>query len=381
MVRLGTAIVEAVAWHYGPREVLTRLSDPHWFQAFGCVLGMDWHSSGITTSVVTALKIGLNPIAHQLGLYVCGGRGAQSRRTPEELLRVADSSGLDGAALVQASRLTAKVDNTAVQDGFQLYLHSFIVSREGDWIVIQQGMNPALRLARRYHWLSTNLRSFVEEPHAAVIGRNQGLILNLTHRDAAPTRTALVAMTAEPPARMAHEAQRVLLRREHAVRAGDVDLKRLAAVLVTAHDARVNDFASLLLCRGLGPRTLQALTLVSEVIHGTPSRFEDPARFSMAHGGKDGHPFPVPIKVYDQSIAVLKNAVRLAKLGRSDKLKALYVLDCLARRAEAYEPAVDFEAYLNYERAISHTLRGRTAGPATDTRGLQCGVNAVLFRH
>lgn len=366
MVSLGTAIVESVAWHYGRREVLTRLSDPYWFQAFGCVLGMDWHSSGITTSVLSALKRGINPIANELGLYVCGGRGAQSRRTPDELLRVADANSLDGTALVRCSRLAAKVDNTAVQDGFQLYLHCFIVSRDGDWTVVQQGMNPDVRLARRYHWLSTNLRSFVEEPHTAVVGRNQGLILNLTHHDADPTRNALVGMTRESPDSLAAESRKILMSREHAVRPRDVDMKRLAAVLVTAHDTGVQDFASLLLCQGLGPRTLQSLTLVSEVIHGTPSRFDDPARFSMAHGGKDGHPFPVPTRVYDQSISVLRDAVGKAKLGNSDKLRAIQCLDRFVRRAEESEPQLDFNAYLARERATSHLHGGRTVtGPVT----------------
>lgn len=360
MVTLGTSIIEAVALQYGTREVLARLSDPYWFQAFGCVLGMDWHSSGITTSVVTALKLGLNPIASELGLYVCGGRGAQSRKTPGELIRISDSRGLDGPSLVRASRLTAKVDNTAIQDGFQLYLHSFIVSREGDWAVIQQGMNPDSRLARRYHWLSTNVRSFVEEPHTAVVGRNQGLILNLTHRDAALTRTSLVAMTTEPPEKMALHARQVLMSREHAVHARDIDLKRLAAVLVTAHDTGVQDFASLLLCPGLGARTLQSLTLVSEVIHGTASRFDDPARFAMAHGGKDGHPFPVPIKVYDKSISVLRDAVSKARLGNADKLEAIRSLDRFVRRAEESDPHVDFDAYIAHERAISRQYCGRT---------------------
>ena len=360
MAQLGTAVVEAIVWHYGRKEALTRLSDPYWFQAFGCVLGMDWHSSGITTCVVSALKRGLNPIANELGIYVCGGRGAQSRKTPDELEALSDSVGLDGPALVRSSRLTAKVDNTAVQDGFQLYLHSFIVSRDGDWTVIQQGMNPDSRTARRYHWLSSNLRSFVDEPHAAVVGDNLGLILNLTHHAAEPTRDALVEMTAEHPTRMATESRRVLMSRDHGVRARDVDLKRLAAVLATAHDSNVQDFASMLLCQGLGPRTLQSLTLVSEVIHGTPSRFLDPARFSMAHGGKDGHPFPVPTKVYDESIRVLRDAVGHAKLDRSDKLKAIQCLDRFVRRAEAADASVDFDAYLSHERATSYQHGGRT---------------------
>lgn len=373
MVKLGTAVVEAIAWHYGRGEVLTRLSDPYWFQAFGCVLGMDWHSSGITTSVMNALKLGLNPIAGELGLYVCGGRGAQSRQTPDELARIGDATGLDGTALARASRLTAKVDNTAVQDGFQLYLHSFVVSRDGDWTVIQQGMRPANRLARRYHWHSAHVRSFVDQPHTAVVGRNQGLILNLAHHDADPTRRALVGLSREHPGKLAVESRRILMSRDHAVRARDVNLKRLAAVLAAAHDAEVQDFASMLLCPGLGPRTLQSLTLVSEVIHGTPSRFEDPARFAMAHGGKDGHPFPVPLDVYDRSIRVLRDAVhRARRLDRSDKLRAIRCLDRHVRRVEAASPDVDFDAFIRHERAQSHAHGGRTVqGPAPGPRQLE----------
>lgn len=363
MAALGAAIVEAIVCHYGRREVLVRLSDPYWFQALGCVLGMDWHSSGITTSVLGALKRGLNPLARELGLTVCGGRGAQSRRTPAELLEVASRTGLDGDALVRSSRLSAKVDNTAVQDGFQLYLHGFIVTADGEWAVVQQGMNPERRMARRYHWLSTALPSFVDSPHAAVVGENQGLILNLVHHEAEPTRRALVAIAGEHPDRMAAEARRVVMARHHDVRPADVDLKRLAAVLVTAYDRGVRDFASLLLSPGLGPRTLQALTLVSEVIHGTPSRFEDPARFSMAHGGKDGHPFPVPLRVYDESIGVLREAVGRARLGNTDKLQAIRTLDRFVQRAEARDAAtVDFEGFIARERAASPQLGGRTVG-------------------
>jgi len=380
MVRLSAAIVEAIVSHYGRAEVLTRLSDPYWFQAFGCVLGMDWHSSGITTSVVSALKRGLNPIANELGVYVCGGRGTQSRKTPEELLRVGDAAGVDGLALGRASRLVAKVDNTAVQDGFQLYLHAFVVTREGQWAVIQQGMNPSSRMARRYHWLSSRVRSFVDEPHAAVVGRNQGLILNLTHHAAEPTRDSLVTLAEAAPARVLAESRHVLMSRDHAVRASDVDLRRLGAVLVAAHDAGVRDFASLLLCPGLGPRTLQSLVLVSEVIHGTPSRFEDPARFAMAHGGKDGHRFPVPLRVYDESIRVLREGVNRAKLGNTDKLDAIRCLDRLARRAEAAETCVDFDAFLRHERATSPDYGGRTVfGPARPPKERPAGPSQMEF--
>ena len=367
MALLGGAVVEAIVWHYGRAEVLRRLGDPYWFQALGCVLGMDWHSSGITTSVMGALKRAVNPISEELGIYVCGGRGKQSRRTPEELLQVADQTGLDGAALVRSSKLSAKVDNTAVQDGFQLYLHSFIVTEDGEWAVVQQGMNPEAGMARRYHWLSSSLPSFVDTPHTAVVGENQGLILNLTHHEAEPTRGAVTTFAGEHPDRVLREIRQAILPRHHDVRAQDVDLKRLGAVLATAHDDGVQDFASLLLTPGLGPRTLQSLTLVSEVIHGTPSRFDDPARFSFAHGGKDGHPFPVPLKIYDESITVLRDAISKAKLGRTDKIKAVQCLDRFVRRAEKLDPKVNFDRVVAHERNASYRYGGRTVlGPAGD---------------
>jgi hypothetical protein len=362
MAALGGAVVEAVVWHYGRRELLCRLSDPFWFQALGCVMGMDWHSSGITTSVMGALKRSVNERSRELGVYVCGGRGRHSRRTPQELLEVAASTGLDGEALVRSSRLSAKVDNTAVQDGFQLYLHSFVLTADGDWAVVQQGMNPERRMARRYHWLSTALDSFVDTPHTAVVGENQGLILNLTHHEAEPARQAIASFPRERPDAVVGEVRRVALARRHEVLARDVSLRRLGAVLAAAHDRAVGDFAELLLSPGLGPRTLQALALVSEVIHGAPARFEDPARFSFAHGGKDGHPFPVPLKVYDRSIEVLRDALDKAKLGRTDKLNAVRQLERFVRRAESdLDPRVNWDRLLAHERARSSEWGGRVA--------------------
>jgi len=356
MAALGGAIVEAMVWHYGRGEFIARLSDPWWFQAFGCVLGMDWHSSGVTTSVLGALKRSLNPLSRELGIYICGGRGGRARRTPDELNAAAEANGLDGASLVRASRLVARVDNNAVQDGFQIYLHVFALTADGEWAVIQQGMNPELGMARRYHWLSRGLRSFVEEPHAAVVGENQGLIINLTHREAEDARNILPQMCREPPRTILREAARIIMPSRHDVRAKDVDLARLGAVLATAHDYGANDFASLLLCPGLGPRTLRALVLISEVIHGTRSRFADPARFSFAHGGKDGHPFRVPLDVYDTSIRVLRDAVAKARLGRTDKLAAVRVLDRIARAAEAHcRFDVDFDGLTRAEKAASNT--------------------------
>lgn len=421
MMVLGTLIVESLIQNYGKKEVLRRMSDPLWFQSLGSVMGMDWHSSGITTSVMYALKRGINPRAKELGLYICGGRGKYSRRTPEELLALAESSGLNGDDLVRSSRLCAKVDNTAVQDGFQLYQHNFILSSEGDWAVVQQGMNENSKTARRYQWCSANIKSFVEEPHTAVTGENQGEILNLTDKNASGTRSSIMDFTKETPDRVIHEIKKIaepdssfsvgfggsskvvakksdsssaqgllfpefadssspekikleineneiihserniILSRHHEVRQEDVDLKRLGAVLATAYESQPQNFESLLLTPGLGPRTLQSLTLVSEVIHGTPSRFSDPARFSFAHGGKDGHPFPVPLKVYDESIRVLKDSIEKSRLGYNDKSECLRRLHQTALNIEKKcEPRADFEAALNHEKEHSKEWGGRT---------------------
>jgi hypothetical protein len=346
---------------YGTGEALRKLSDPLWFQSFGAVLGMDWHSSGITTSVMGALKKALNPISRQLGLYVCGGRGKHARQTPVELMKIADETGFDGNQLVKSSKLTAKIDNTAIQDGFQLYLHSFIVDKNGDWSVIQQGMNGQNRMARRYHWHSKNIKSFVEEPHTGVCGINQGLILNLVHEQALETKTSILKMSQEGPGRLIPECKKILLPAHHEVKHTDVNLKRLGAIIALAYETGPADFESLLLLKGLGPKTLRSLTLVSEVIHGTPSRFEDPARFSIAHGGKDGHPFPVQTKTYDESVEVLKNAIQHAKLGQLDKQKAIKKLQDIARGLEKrFVPNNNFYKYLEKERQESADYGGRT---------------------
>ncbi|HXE05231.1 MAG TPA: DUF763 domain-containing protein, partial [Bryobacteraceae bacterium] len=331
MQRLGTAITESVIYNYGAAEFLTRLSDPFWFQAMGSVMGMDWHSSGITTSVMGALKRGVNPRAKEFGLYICGGRGKQSRKTPAELLTVADSEGLPGSDLVRASRLTARVDNNAIGDGFQIYLHNFAVTAAGDWAVVQQGMNQSSGLARRYHWHSASVRDFVSEPHSAIVGQSEGTILNLVDRRAKPAQEALLAIASENPDKTISEVQRLSMPRHHDVRATDVDLKRLGAVLAVSYERQLRDFASLLLTENLGPRTLQTLALVAEVIHGAPSRFSDPARFSFALGGKDRHPFPVPLKTYDESLSVLRRSLDQAKLGRTDKIDGFKRLDGLVR--------------------------------------------------
>src|SRR4051812_19360132 len=361
MTILGTGIAESVIHHYGISEFLSRLSDPFWFQALGSVMGMDWHSSGITTSVLGALKRGLNPRAHELGLYFCGGRGRHSRNTPDELRAVADRRGLNGDELVRTSRLTARVDNNAIADGFQIYLHTFVVSVSGEWAVVQQGMNEASGLARRYHWHSATIRDFTSEPHTAIVGEPQGEIMNLVDAASRPAQSALLEIVHEHPDTTIAEARRLVMPRHHDVRAPDVDLKRLGAVLAVAYERDLRDFASLLLLENLGPRTLQSLALVAEVVHGAPSRFSDPARFSFAHGGKDGHPFPVPLKTYDQSIRVLRRALESAKVGDTDKLDGFRRLNGFVRAVESQcEPRADFDAALEHERRISKSVGGRT---------------------
>ena len=361
MVSLGTGIAESVVQHYGRAELLTRLSDPFWFQALGCTIGMDWHSSGITTSVMGALKRGLNPKARDLGVFICGGRGRHSRNTPAELRAIADRAGLDGDALVRASRLTARIDNNAIDDGFQIYLHSFVLTAEGEWAVVQQGMNSASRLARRYHWHSAAVRDFTADPHTAIVGEHRGTIRNLVDRRAESAQHALLAIARSDPSRTLDEVRRLEMPRRHQVRATDVNARRLGAVLALAHERDLRDFASFLLLEQLGPRTLQSLALVAEVIHGAPTRFDDPARFSFAHGGKDGHPFPVPLKIYDQSIAVLRRSLDTARLDRSEKTDGMKRLEAFTRAIEQRRaPDADVAATIAHERATSRALGGRT---------------------
>ncbi|MCR5605683.1 MAG: DUF763 domain-containing protein [Treponema sp.] len=391
MMLLAGEIIEVLLLNYGRKEVLRRLSDPLWFQSFGAVLGMDWHSSGITTSVMYALKRAINKRSNEYGLYVCGGRGKYSRNTPDELLVLSDKTGLDGQALVRNSKLCAKVDNTAVQDGFQLYQHNFIVSSDGDWAVVQQGMNTDNKTARRYHWCSSNITSFVDSPHTGITGENCGLILNLTDSAACATRNCILDMSRENPDRMIREissvincaektsgqlelfdspentelivenSRNIILPVRHEVKAEDIDIKRLGAVLATSYTSNPADFESLLLTKGLGPRTLQSLTLVSEVIYGTPSRFTDPARFSFAHGGKDGNPFPVPVKIYDESIRILHESIEKSKLGYNDKSECIKRLHKTSLQIERNcSPEVDFDKAIEHEKNNSHYWGGRT---------------------
>jgi len=341
---------------------------------------MDWHSSGITTSVMGALKRAINPLSRQLGIYICGGKGASSRLAPEEICKVCDSTGLDAVQLVRCSKLSAKVDNTVVQDGFQLYLHNFVLSDEGQWTVIQQGMSQHSSMARRYHWHSAGLHSFVEEPHTAICGANQGEILNLADRQALPARDAVLSLTREKPELMMQDIQQLVLPSHHDVRTEDVDLRRLGAILWLAFDKQPADFEELLLLEGVGPRTLQSLALVSEVIHGTPSRFRDPARFAFAHGGKDGHPFPVPLKVYDETIGILQTAIQKAKIGQSDRIEAIRQLSTVAQRAEEhFTPAGGLDELIEKERQDSWKYGGRTVDGHAQPPEQQKGRQLRLF--
>ncbi|MCD7100299.1 DUF763 domain-containing protein [Stenotrophomonas sp. MMGLT7] len=430
MTRLGAVMCQAIVHAYGRDELLRRLAHPFWFQSFGAVMGMDWHSSGITTSVIGALKRGLAPLAGELGIHVCGGRGRHSRATPDELLAVGELTGIDGAALARASRLVAKVDSAAVQDGFDLYLHGFIVSDDGRWVVVQQGMNGARKQARRYHWLSEGLESFVDAPHAAIDGPGQGRIVNLADHRAAAAREAQVELLRQlaPEAiarefvkleaaqedardRTAHSLDRSRAPRRdggarhgpapaaveampvtgdlfggvpatdpapelqpwhphgqphlsmadhHDVRRQDVVVRRLHGALAAAAECGPQDFAELLQVPGVGARTVRSLAMVAEVLHGTPCRFSDPARFSLAHGGKDRHPFPVPTLVLDQTIGVLKTALAQARLGNEEKLEAIRRLDAQARRLEATASGPSVEEYIAQERLDSHRYGGRS---------------------
>ncbi|MBV7481841.1 DUF763 domain-containing protein [Bordetella sp. BOR01] len=385
MSRLGAVIAQAIVHHYGRDEFLRRLAHPFWFQSFGAVMGMDWHSSGITTSVIGALKRGLQPLSGELGIHVCGGRGQHSRKTPHELATVGERVGIDGDALARASRLVAKVDSAAVQDGFDLYLHGFIVTDDGHWTVVQQGMNDGSGLARRYHWLSEDLQSFVDAPHAAIDGVNQGRIVNLTDRRAAASRQGQLALLheqgpgfivqeatilaaqqapAEMPSPAPEPAQLSLphlaMPAHHDVRPKDVNMQRLHGALAAAAESGPVDFADLLLVPGIGARTVRSLALVAEVVHGTPCRFSDPARFSLAHGGKDRHPYPVPCAIYDQTINVLKSAVGKAALGNDERLQALRRLDQQARRLEKAARGPALPEFVEQERQASAAYGGRS---------------------
>ncbi|HJU73514.1 MAG TPA: DUF763 domain-containing protein [Gemmatimonadaceae bacterium] len=328
MAKLAPEIVEAIVIEHGRSALLQRLSDPFWFQAFGCVLGFDWHSSGVTTTVCGALKTGLAPRACALGLYVAGGKGKASRDTPNELLTIGSRLGVDGVRLAYNSRIAAKVDTAAVQDGFGIYHHTFIVSSDGEWAVVQQGMRDSDSSARRYHWLGSKVNDFVNEPHAAIATNgSEQRVLNMVAAESTDARQASAEFARTEPRLVDREIARVItlaLPSRHWVDIKrDVNPAHLRKVLLSTYESCPQDFESLLSLRGVGPSAVRALALVAEVVYGKPASMRDPARFSFAHGGKDGHPYPVNRADYDNSIDWLRGAVSRARIGRTDRLDAL----------------------------------------------------------
>lgn len=334
MVRLAREILVLMSEEFGTGEVLRRLSDPHWFQALGCLLGFDWHSSGLTTTTCGALKEALREVGPEIGLFAAGGKGAVSRRTPEEIVFWAEKEGMEAAPLVYASRMSAKVDSAALQDGFQIYHHAFFFDRAGRWCVVQQGMREETHLARRYHWLSEGLKSFVVEPHQGVVGAQAKLVLNLVAKEAEPAREVIPELAQKPPDLLVKELGRLKalkLPERHAVLIADIDPRRLESVFLRTYEAQAQNFEELLGVPGLGAKGLRALALLSELVYGAPASFRDPARFSYAHGGKDGTPYPVDRETYDRTIAVLERAVRRARLGEREELARLRELPLLFR--------------------------------------------------
>jgi len=334
MVRLSREIVIYLAGEYGTREVLRRLSDPFWFQAFGCVLGFDWHSSGVTTTVCGAVKEAIKDIDADLGFFAAGGKGSVSRKTPHQIADACERIGRDAQPLVYASRTAAKVDSAAVQDGYQLYHHVFFFTAGGDWCVVQQGMSDANRMARRYHWLSEHVASFVDEPHEAVCCDARGETLNLVAHENDSVRRASAELAAQKPELTLRALEAAPLRRDPAARTLvmprrhelfpelDVASPYLEKILLKTYERAPQDFESLLGIEGVGPKTLRALALASELVHGTPATMSDPARFSFAHGGKDGTPFPVDKLTYDKTIEILNKAINRSAIDRSEKVSA-----------------------------------------------------------
>ncbi len=326
MAALSREIILAITGEFGPRELLARISDPYWFQALGCVLGFDWHSSGVTTTVTGALKEGLRGLEEEAGVFLAGGKGAASRKTPAQIEELSALSGVDPAPLVYASRISAKVDNAAVQDGYQLYHHVFAFTGSGEWAVVQQGMNEESRTARRYHWFSGSLADIVVEPHAAVCCDRVGPALNLTAEESEGARTACAEIARETPEKVAAEIEKIrslAMPDRHQVTPADIDPKRLHRTLIATFERQPEDFETLLGLGGVGPKTIRALSLVSEIVYGKPPSYRDPARFSFAHGGKDGTPFPVDRKAFERTIDVMKKAIESAKVGNPFRLEAI----------------------------------------------------------
>ena len=383
MGKMGSAIVESIVQNYGKSEVLTRLSNPNWFQAFGAVMGMQWNSSGVTAAVLGSLKGKINPMSSDLGIHILGGKGKYSYYAPNQIKRVSDKHGLKGDELVHACQLTRRVDNNAVQDGYNLYQQYFILTDEGEWTGITQGMNTTTRRARRYHWHSPTVRSFVDDPHKGIVGVKGDPIINLADSRADFARTNIVGLTKEKPSEVLEAYKSISLPNHHEVQESDVNMKRLGAVLQMAYNRDIDNFEDLLMLKGVGPKTLKSLALVSEVVHGDSTRFEDPARFSFAVGGKDGRPHPVDTESYDETIEILKDSVEKSKLGYSDKSKALKRLHKATMKTESnlspfsfLEDLIEME-WKDAEKNGGMTFMGKTIKGIT--RAVMSIQNQILY--
>jgi len=361
MGNMGLAIVESVVQNYGKSEMLTRMSDPNWFQAFGAVMGMQWNSSGVTASVLGSLRRKTNPRAKELGIYILGGKGRYSYYAPNQIRNVSNQHGLKGNELVKSCYLTRKIDNNAIMDGYNLYQQYFILTDEGEWTNISQGMNTKTRRARRYHWHSPTVRSFVDDPHTGIVGKKGKPIINLVDSRADNVRNNIINLTHEKPMKVLNECKKMSLPNRHDVRESDVNMKRLGAVLEMAYNNGIDNFEDLMMLKGVGPKTLKSLALVSEVIHGDSSRFEDPSRFSFAVGGKDGRPHPVDTKAYDETIEMLQDSVEKSKLGYNDKSKAIKRLHRATKDVESrFTPVSFLEDLLDIEWKDSEKNGGMT---------------------
>ena len=380
---MGNAIVESVVDNYGKSEVLTRMSDPNWFQALGAVMGMQWNSSGVTAAVLGSLKPQINPKANDLGLYILGGKGKYGWSVPNQVRRISDKHNLNGDDLAKSSQLTSRVDNNAVQDGYNLYQQYFIVTDEGEWTSITQGMNKNTRRARRYHWHSPTVKSFVETPHTGIVGEKGQPVLNLTDSKADMLRTNMVGLTKEKPFEVLGHYKDIVMPNRHDVREQDVNMTRLGSVLNMAYNSDIENFEDLVMMKGVGPRTLKSLAMVSEVVHGDASRFEDPARFSFAIGGKDGRPHPIDTKAMDETIDMLQTSVDKSKLGDKDKSRAIKRLHRACVENEKGASPISFlEDLIEYEWDHAEKTGGKTfMGDVKKglTRTIMDTQNALLY--
>jgi hypothetical protein len=335
MTKLSRAISEIIIDEYGTGEFLRRISDPVWFQSLGCVLGFDWHSSGLTTTLCGALKQGLKDLEKDFGLFIAGGKGKTSRKTPDEIKASGERLSFAPDNLIYASRMSAKVDSCALQDGYQIYHHCLFGTKDGKWAVVQQGMNIETRWARRYHWLSLDLKDFVNEPHKAIISNEKGTVLNMVAKESAQARDTSTIIAGSKPEESVKELKKIRelrLPEHHPVLKSDINPSRFEKILLKTYENQPENFAELLSLSGVGPQTIRALALISEVVYGAEPSFKDPVSYTYAHGGKDGYPYPINRADYDKSISILETAVRQAKIGNNEKTDVLKRFSIIQKR-------------------------------------------------